>query len=190
MKTWLMALVALGLSCCASLQDWPQAGQYNNGEQLVIETSAGTLVYDLNMRRPDLVYPFIHQVDEGYYDGLYVDRLIPGIAAFTGDGQWGGKAAWHIASFQPPGRGAKVWELGIVASPDGTYGPELAMMLSEEWHATAALDMPPTLVLGWLVEGREVLRDIRKGDHILQVYGRGFSKADENAWRTANPPPR
>ena len=176
---WLVLVVLM--AGCSSLQDFkPRMGTVD-GAELVIEMTQGDLVYELNTRRPEVVYPFMQKVDEGYYDGGYVDKLVPGLFAMTGDGQWNRKKGWQIEGQQEPGRPARAGELGMVQNKDGSYGPFFVMAMTRQSLALDA-DVPPTLVLGWLVEGRDVLPRLRKSDKILRVYGRGFDAAKEPAY--------
>lgn len=182
MKTAFSFLLTVLLAACSQTQEfisrWQPADR--SGPQAVIVfdmQQGGRLVYELNMRRPELVYPLMEQVDAGYYNGMYIHRAIPGLLVETGEGSWLGRAPWRIALPQDKGRYATSGELGLVENADGSYGPHLVMM-----RGSTDLErklVPPTLVVGWLVEGGELLRAMRKGDVISKAYGRGFPAGPE-----------
>lgn len=169
----LMALVVVG---CSHIGVWKPRTNPSSEAQLVIELPHGDVVYDVNMRRPELVYPFIQKVDEGYYDGMYVSWGIPGLLVQTGDPQWVRKATWSMGG-QEFGRPAKQGELGMMRNADGSYGPYVNMMMQSVSMARG--EVPDTLVLGWLVEGGDALAKVRKGDKIYRMYGRGFDASKE-----------
>ncbi|MCP5405756.1 MAG: peptidylprolyl isomerase [Pseudomonadaceae bacterium] len=182
MKMLVGVLVAVVLAACAGVQQWTEGWQpMQRGEgpqpSVVFVFPEGRLVYELNMRRPELVYPFIHQVDTGFYNGQYVHRSVPGLLAMVGEGSWVSLPNWRTRIPQEQGRYAKGGELGLVQNDDGSFGPYLLMMRG---GTDLERDMvPPSLVLGWLVEGAELLKTLRKGDKLMEVYGQNFPKGPE-----------
>ncbi|MFZ2586967.1 MAG: peptidylprolyl isomerase [Alphaproteobacteria bacterium] len=180
-RAWLMVM-AVVLAGCSYVQQFKPRDTSAQGPQLVVEfEGGGVAVYELNMSRPEMVYPFIRKVDEGFYDGLYVHRVVPGLFVQTGEGSWLRRAPWAITAPQKEGRAAHLGEIGLVENPNGTYGPYLNMMFGGTDVETSLV--PQTLVLGWLVDGASAVKSLKKGDKIFRIYGRGFGAAREPARR-------
>jgi cyclophilin family peptidyl-prolyl cis-trans isomerase len=204
------ALLALvGLASCGYVEDgthavgdaFTSAGNYlstqtaalNQPEppkaELVLEVSgaeaSGRVVYAMDMSQPWLVQPFMHWVDDGYYDGLYLSRVVPGMFAESDNGFWSNRKVGHPirVAYDKDGNGpaqAGQGNIGLVTNRDGTVGPRLLMMTGGA--VTTFLDrtdVPPSAAIGTLTEGADVLAHLSKGDKITKAYGRNFLAAPE-----------
>lgn len=153
------------------------------GPELVLkvegEQASGTIVYALNMRKPQLVYPLIHWVDDGFYDGMYVSRVVPGIFVQTDNGYWTNRKS--LPRVVPPepvtGSAAGVGNLGLAQNADGSFGPRLVMMTGSTLLEQKLI--PLNSNIGVLVEGGDILKRLKKGDRIVKAYGRSFRAQPE-----------
>lgn len=84
--TLLSALVFTIAAVAAHAEDKPMTAETAKHEQLVLETTKGTVIIQL---RPDLAPKHVERIKElaesGFYDGVVFHRVIPGFMAQTGD---------------------------------------------------------------------------------------------------------
>lgn len=143
--------------------------------------ASGKLVYALDPRKAQLVQPFMHLVDDGFYNGMYVRRSVPGLLAESDNGFWSNRHGRRIRLTEEDAKalsgGPSAGGLALIQNPDGTFGPRLLFM-----RGTTMLErelVPPGAAIGVLVEGKDILDRLAKGDKITKAYGRNFAAAPE-----------
>jgi cyclophilin family peptidyl-prolyl cis-trans isomerase len=106
--------------------------------------------------------------EDGFYDGLSFHRVVPNFVVQGGDPRgdgWGGPgfALPDEASLQP----FDSWRVGIATSGPQTGGCQLFVTLMPADHLTGHYTN-----IGEVVEGREVLAQLRVGDTITSIIPR------------------
>jgi peptidyl-prolyl cis-trans isomerase B (cyclophilin B) len=129
-------------------------------------TQKGRIEIRLNViEAPLSCESFVRLAQRGFYDGLTFHRVVPGVRVEggcpRGDGHGGpGYRLRSEPGLYPHGRGA----VGLVGSTDDRGGSQFFIALAPQ----PQLDGDSTL-LGWVVEGLELLDGIRPGDRIDRV---------------------
>ncbi len=144
-----------------------EAGRY---QRAIVETDKGTIVLALYPEEaPITVANFIRLARQGFFSGLTFHRVVPNFVAQAGcprgDG-WGGPG-YTIrceVNLLPYVRGS----VGMALSGKDTGGSQFFITHSPEPH----LDGTYT-VFGQVLEGMEVLDQIKRGDMIRQIRVQG-----------------
>lgn len=159
-KLMLSVLAALGL----------YAGQVQAASNplVAIETEKGTIVVEL---RPDAapthVQNMLKLVQEGFYDGVYWHRVIPGFVAQAGD-------ATLVGREQPSTRlSLEISDLKHTRGALGMARAEALDSASTQFYITTAahpsLDGKYT-VFGYVTRGMDVVDNLVQGDKIVRAY--------------------
>lgn len=171
MKRLIIAVVLVVLSACSVEQfksDWnnlPWAA--SNPWYGTMEFDGGTVEIALNPRRPQFIHPLLELVNGGYYNGQFVSRVSPGYFIMVGEPSLSAGNMPVQALALPKSQTEKVrtsgkWEIGIIDNQNGTYGPQLVITQG----GYIAPEIPKNLNIGWVVKGREVIVNTRKGDYL------------------------
>ncbi len=134
----------------------------------VMSTEGGDMVIELYPdAAPNTVANFHALAADGFYDDLTFHRVIPGFVAQGGcpNGTGTGGPGWSIAC-ETKGNPHKHLEgsLSMAHAGRDTGGSQFFLVLDPQPH----LDGVHT-VFGRVVEGLDVLQEIKKGDHIRTV---------------------
>lgn len=134
----------------------------------VMSTEGGDMVIELYPdAAPNTVANFHALAADGFYDDLTFHRVIPGFVAQGGcpNGTGTGGPGWSIAC-ETKGNPHKHLEgsLSMAHAGRDTGGSQFFLVLEPQPH----LDGVHT-VFGRVVEGLDVLQEIKKGDHIRAV---------------------
>jgi len=109
---------------------------------------------------------------DGFYDGLGFHRVVPNFVVQGGDPRGDG---WGGPGFALPDEPSLVpfdsWRVGIATSGPGTGGCQLFVTLTPADHLTGHYTN-----IGEVVEGREVLTEIRVGDRISAIRAHSGDK--------------
>lgn len=167
--------ILMTLGACSSIQNsiqttWcdltcsPPASQ---GMVLVIQLEHDRLVYELNMRNPELVEALIRHAETGYYDGMYIHRSVPGLFVETGEGNWINRTPWKEAVMDHRGDSAGFGQLGFVQNADSTYGPDIIFVRGSTMLEESLI--PVNTNVGFIIEGIQALKTLKKGDRIISM---------------------
>lgn len=178
----LLALLTLGLAACADFQQDLLQAYPENGPEIVIEVQGkngdGQLVYAVNMQKAWIAYPFIRVAEKDAYNGIYIQRAIPGLLVESEDGRWHNRDIPAVTPRVTPQEGREratqargSGEIGLILE-NGMVGPRLVLMRGRTYWESYLL--PESESFGKLVSGKEVLDRLVKGDKIVSVYGRKF----------------
>lgn len=127
-----------------------------------VQTSKGTFTITLDAARfPCTGASFVHLVEDGFYDGTIIHRIVPGFVVQGGDPTGTGSGGPGYATVEPPTNVR--YPKGVVAmaktleEPVGTAGSQFFVVTGEN------TSLPPEYaVLGEVTDGLDVVLKIDK----------------------------
>ena len=132
----------------------------------IIETERGNLVLELFAGDvPTTVNNFVFLAREGFYDGTTFHRVIPDFVAQGGDptGTGTGNPGYSFAD-EVTGRSHVTGALSMANAGPNTNGCQFFITFSPQEHLNGR-----HAVCGQLVEGMDVLNQIRPGDAMTRI---------------------
>lgn len=141
------------------------ASEELKGKKAIIETSKGTIEFEVYPEATKAASNFIFLAKDGFYDGLAFHRVVPGFVIQGGDpfGNGSGGPGYQFAD-EPVTR---KYNRGIVAmanSGPNTNGSQFFIMLADR------SDLPPNYtIFGKVTKGQEVVGKIAVGDVMNKV---------------------
>lgn len=134
-------------------------------KKAVIETSKGTISFEIYPESTKSASNFIFLAKDGFYDGLKFHRVVPGFVIQGGDpyGNGSGGPGYQFEDEQV----TKKYDKGIVAmanSGQDTNGSQFFIMLADN------PDLPPKYnIFGKVIEGQAVIERIQVGDIMKKI---------------------
>ncbi|MEO6509036.1 MAG: peptidylprolyl isomerase [Patescibacteria group bacterium] len=133
-------------------------------KKAVIETTKGTIEFEIFTEAPKAASNFVHLTRDGFYDGLTFHRVVPGFVIQGGDPVGNGTGGPGYKFEDEPVM--RKYTKGIVAmanaGPD-TNGSQFFIMLDDN-------DLPPAYtIFGNVIKGQEVVDQIAVGDVMKKV---------------------
>ena len=162
---WAVVLLTIVLASCASS---PTGGSVTDNPKVKITTNKGVIIAEIfKDKAPITAGNFLDLVQSGFYDGLTYHRYVPGFVIQGGDprGDGTGGSGKTIPLEIVPGLTHEPFTLAMARSAD----PNSA---SSQYYITLA--KTPHLdgqyaVFGRVVEGQDVVLNLREGDKMEKV---------------------
>ena len=156
----------------AEIEEAKKVGKY----QVFIKTSCGRLMLELDGKAAPLhVANFVKLANAKFYDGLTFHRVEPGFVVQTGDpkGDGTGGPGYTIKAEQSPLRHNAAGMVGMARRPDpNSAGSQWYITLkAAQWLNQGGRD-PGYVVFGKVVEGMDVVKEIKKGDRVIRVFAK------------------
>lgn len=147
--------------------NWEEVCQIPQNQKVLIETSLGNIVLECFVNdAPATVWNFLKLVDEGYFDEKNFHRIVPDFVIQggcpRGDG-WGG-SDWVQRSEWSHYRRYLEGMVGVASVGRNTENVQFFINSEDSPH----LDGRYT-IFGKVVEGLDVVREMKKGDIIIQI---------------------
>lgn len=170
----------------------PPPAEEPAGSIVKIATSKGDILIELfDKQTPITAGNFLLLVEDGYYDGVVFHRILPGFMAQGGDpmGTGGGGPGFTIPDEIAPelGHDRSIVSMAKTAAPD-SGGSQFFICYTKE--RTQHLDGVHS-VFGRVIEGMEVVDQLRQGDPMLEVTVEresSYAEAARQAARDARVP--
>ena len=164
------ALVALACIACGQGRRQPQNSNNETMQYAIITTEKGVMKAELyTAETPGTVANFVELAEHGFYDGLTFHRVIPDFVIQggcpRGDGT-GGPGYTIKCETSAPRQHHDRGVLSMAHAGKDTGGSQFFICMNRE--NTRHLDGHHTC-FGKVVEGLDVIDDIRRGDKILSI---------------------
>ncbi len=170
-----MRLASVVMICITLIfWDFAEGKEAKKAEELkaVIETSQGTIVLKLyGDKAPLTVANFVNLSRRGYYNGLIFHRVIPKFMIQGGDPTGtgrGGPGYRFEDEFHPTLRHDSPGILSMANAGPGTNGSQFFIT-----HVPTPWLNNKHSVFGKVIEGMDVVNEIKKGDNIIKIFIKG-----------------